>query len=332
MDACNPSPAQGADAIRSWRTELARKIASSLGSSEDRTTAIPRLSLHRRNTPTAPCSATYEPSVVVIAQGRKQVDLGHRSFIYDESRYLLTSIHLPIVSRVVEASEKAPCLALVLRLEVPLVRELLSREDVLIPPLPPQGPALSTGEVTVELLSAFCRLLDLTETPEDIPFLAGLIEREIVYRILRGPGGPRLRAIATQGDWSHRTARAIAWIRANYEKPLRVQELARMAGMGVSTLHHHFRALTDLSPLQYQKRLRLQAARARMLVHGVDAATAAFEVGYESASQFSREYRRFFGRPPMQDVRLLRLRDTPPTEAVSSMPGTAQPTTQPVPG
>lgn len=325
MDAYNPSPSQESDAIRIRRTELARRIALYLGSSGDRTTAIPRLSLHRRNAPTAPCSATYEPSVVVIAQGRKQVDLGNRSFIYDESRYLLTSIHLPIVSRVVEASDKAPCLALVLRLELPLVRELLSRDDVLIPPLPPQGPALSTGEMTVELLSAFCRLLDLTETPEDIPFLAGLIEREIVYRILRGPGGAHLRAIATQGDRSQRTARAIAWIRANYQKPLRVEELARMAGMGVSTLHHHFRALTDLSPLQYQKRLRLQAARARMLVHGVDAATAAFEVGYESASQFSREYRRFFGRPPMQDIRLLRLPDAAPMDSDVGVNGPTQP-------
>src|SRR6266481_6174245 len=144
-------------------------------------------------------------------------------------------------------------------------------------------------------LKPFCRLLDVLDAPEDIPFLSNLIQREIVYRLLRGPHGERLRAIATLGDQSHRTAKAIAWLRANYTKPLRVEELAEIARMGMSTLHHHFRALTAMSPLQYQKQLRLVAARERMLVEGLDAASAAFEVGYESASQFNREYKRFFG-------------------------------------
>jgi len=165
---------------------------------------------------------------------------------------------------------------------------------------PSDSPAMATGEATVEFLSACCRLMDLLDTPQDIPFLSGLIQREIIYRILRGPEGARLRAIATLGDQSHRTAKAIAWIRANYAKPLRVEGLAQIAGMGLSTLHHHFRALTAISPLQYQKQLRLQAARGRMLVDGLDAASAAFEVGYESASQFNREYSRFFGQPPMR--------------------------------
>jgi AraC-like DNA-binding protein len=145
------------------------------------------------------------------------------------------------------------------------------------------------------------------DAPEDIPFLSNLIQREIVYRLLRGPHGERLRAIATLGDQSHRTARAIAWLRTNYAKPLRVEKLAEVARMGVSTLHHHFRALTAMSPLQYQKQLRLVAARERMLVEGIDAASAAFEVGYESASQFNREYKRFFGQPPMRDVKVRRL-------------------------
>jgi transcriptional regulator GlxA family with amidase domain len=163
-----------------------------------------------------------------------------------------------------------------------------------------------TGETTAEFLSAFCRLIDLLNTPQDVPFLSGLIEREIIYRILRSAEGQRLRAIATLGDQSHRTAKAIAWVRLNYAKALRVEDLAQMAGMGVSTLHHHFRALTAMSPLQYQKQLRLHAARGRMLVDGLDAASAAFEVGYESASQFNREYSRFFGQPPIRNVRTLR--------------------------
>jgi len=131
--------------------------------------------------------------------------------------------------------------------------------------------------------------------------------RSIVYRLLRGAQGERLRAIATLGDQSHRTAKAIAWLRANYTKPLRVEKLAEIARMGMSTLHHHFRSLTAMSPLQYQKQLRLVAARERMLVEGIDAASAAFEVGYESASQFNREYKRFFGQPPMRDIKARRL-------------------------
>lgn len=303
---------------RELRAELARKIASFMSSAEDRATGIPGVTLHRRTAPTAPCPTTYEPGVIVIAQGRKRVDLGQNTFIYDASRYLLTSVDLPIVSRVIEASEEAPCLALVLKLEMPVVRELLSREEMQIADAPSGGPAMATGETTVEFLSACCRLMDLLDTPQDIPFLGGLIQREIIYRILRGAEGARLRAIATLGFQSHRTAKAIAWIKANYAKPLRVEDLAEITGMGVSTLHHHFRALTAMSPLQYQKQLRLQAARGRMLMDGLDAASAAFEVGYESASQFNREYSRFFGQPPMRDIRTLRSPSAPPLESVSN--------------
>jgi AraC-like DNA-binding protein len=307
---------QDRDRAPALRTELARKIAFHIGSAEKRITEIPGLSLHRRTAATTPCSATYEPSVIVIAQGRKRVDLGDKSFLYDPSRYLLTSLDLPVVTRVVEASEEVPCLAMALKLQMSAVRVLLSREEFQISGPPPDGPAMGTGETTVEFLRACCRLLDLLNDPQDIPFLSGLIEREIVYRILRSSEGARLRAIATLGDQSHRTAKAIAWIRANYAKPLRVEDLAEIAGMGVSTLHHHFRVLTAVSPLQYQKQLRLQAARARMLVDGLDAASAAFEVGYESASQFNREYSRFFGQPPMRDIRTLRSADAPPMAAV----------------
>jgi transcriptional regulator GlxA family with amidase domain len=171
---------------------------------------------------------------------------------------------------------------------------------------------MTTGEVTMDLLSACCRLLDLLDTPEDIPFLSGLIQREMIYRILRGVEGARLRAIATLGEQSHRTAKAIAWLKSNYEKPLRVEDLAHMARMGVSTFHHHFRGMTAMSPVQYQKQLGLQAARARMLTDDLDASSAAIEAGYESVSQFNREYSRLFGQPPMRDVRALRSAGTSP--------------------
>jgi len=300
------------------RAELARKIAFFTGSAENRATEIPGLTLHRRTAPTAPCSMTYEPGLTVIAQGRKRVDLGRTTFICDASRFLLTSVDLPVVSRVIEASEKVPCLALSLKLEMPMVRELLSREEIQVAEAPSGSPGMATGETTVEFLRACCRLVDLLDTPQDIPFLSGLIQRELVYRILHSAEGTRLRAIATLGEQSHRTAKAIAWIRANYAEPLRVEDLAEIAGMGVSTLHHHFRVLTAMSPLQYQKQFRLQAARGRMLMDGLDAASAAFEVGYESASQFNREYSRFFGQPPMRDIRALRSPSAPPLESVGN--------------
>ena len=300
------------------RAELARKIARFTGGAEHRATEIPGLTLHRKTTRTAPCSITYAPSVTVLAQGRKRVDLGRQSFIYDPSRFLLTSIDLPVVSRVMEASDKAPCLAMSLKLEMLVVRELLGREEIQASEMALDAPGMATGETTVEFLDACCRLVELLDTPRDIPFLSGLIEREIIYRILRSNGGARLRAIATLGEQSHRTAKAVAWIRTNYAKPLRVEELAEMAGMGVSTLHHHFRVLTAMSPLQYQKQLRLQAARERMLTEGMDAASAAYAVGYESASQFNREYSRLFGQPPMRDMRTLRSPGAPPLESVAA--------------
>lgn len=304
------------DRTRESQAELARKIALFIGSAENRATDIPGLTLHKRTAPTAPCSMTYQPGLTVIGQGRKRVELGRNIFIYDASRFLLTSVDLPVVSRVIEASEGAPCLALSLKLELPVVRELLSREEIQVAEAPSDSPGMATGETTVEFLNACCRLLDLLDTPQDIPFLGGQIQREIIYRILRSAEGARHRAIATLGEQSHRTAKAIAWIRGNYAKPLRVEELAKLAGMGVSTLHNHFRALTAMSPLQYPKQLRLLAARGRMLMDGLDAASAAFEVGYESASQFNREYRRFFGQPPIRDIRNLRLPSAPQLESV----------------
>jgi AraC-like DNA-binding protein len=308
-----PSP------VLELRAALARKIASVVGKEENRITEIPGVSLHQRTAPTPPCRATYHPGIIVVAQGRKQVNLGHTSFIYDDSHFLLTAVDLPIVSWVAEATAEVPCLVLSLKLDTSMVRELLSREEIHVAEAPSDSPAMSIGKTTPEFLNACGRLLDLLDSPQDIPFLSGLIQREIIYRVLRGRVGARLRAVATLGDQSHRTAKAIAWITANYAKPLHVEELAQIAGMGVSTLHHHFRVLTAMSPLQYQKQLRLQSARSLMLNNGLDAASAAFEVGYESATQFNREYSRFFGQPPMRDIRALISPGAPKLELAGSL-------------
>ncbi|MCX7604186.1 MAG: AraC family transcriptional regulator [Bryobacteraceae bacterium] len=292
--------------IEPLRRELARQIAFFASGGERVTTAVPGLLLVRRTQPTAPTPACYEPSLALVAQGRKELELPGRRLFYDESHFLITSLDMPVLSRVVEASPERPYLCMLLRLEMPVVREMLAQGEIPAPAAPPDADAMAVGEATEELLDACCRLLRLLEKPAEIPFLAGLLQREIIYRILQTPAGARLREIATMGTHGQRIGRVIEWLRRNYEKPVRVEELARMAAMGVSTFHHHFRELTAMSPLQYVKQLRLQAARQKMLSEGLDASSAAYAVGYQSASQFSREYKRYFGVPPSLHLRSVR--------------------------
>ena len=293
--------------IAEFRSELIRKITARFDGEGIEPTGIPGLSFYRRCSPTACTSAAYEPSLIVFLQGKKRVNLGKTALICDHSTFLLTSIDLPVVSQVTHASPEKPILGLILKLEIPEVRKILSEEEITAPEPSSGRRGMTIGAITPELLNACSRLLDLLDTPQDIPFLSGLIQREVIYRVLRSPQGAHLRAIATLGEQTHRTAKAVAWLRTNYASPLRVEDLAGKAQMGVSTLHHHFRSLTAMSPLQYQKQLRLHVARERMLQEGIDAASAAFAVGYESASQFNREYSRFFGQSPMRDVKARRL-------------------------
>jgi AraC-like DNA-binding protein len=288
------------------RAELARKIAAHIRVDGREATDVPGMRLYRKSAPTECTSAAYEPELIVFVQGEKHINVGGTTLVCNESTFLLTSIDLPVVSQVTKASNEEPILALMLKLEMPTVREILSQEEIHLPEAVCGTRGMAVGETSVELLGACSRLLDLLDAPQSISFLSNLIQREIIYRLLRGPQGKHLRAIATLGEQSNRTAKAVAWLRENYAKPLRVEELASVAQMGVSTLHHHFRSLTTMSPLQYQKQLRLHTARVRMLMNGLDAASAAFEVGYESPSQFSREYSRFFGQPPMRDIKVRR--------------------------
>lgn len=305
--------------LESLRDALARQILVRTRPDAVMDTPIDGLKLIQRTHPTGPLAVTYEPSLAVVVQGRKQIELGGATIVYDPSRFLLTSLDLPVMSRVTEASPRRPYACLALKLEMPVVRELAARIDPGPQELAAHGPAMATGPVTEELLGALCRLVSLLDAPDDLPVLGPLIRREITYRILRSPAGARLRQIAVMGEESQRVGRAVEWIRRNFREPLRIADLAAMANMGLSTFHRHFRALTNMSPLQYQKKLRLQAARDRMLSEGLDVASAAFEAGYESVSQFTREYSRLFGRPPGRDVRDLRAAAARPLAAAGNV-------------
>jgi len=285
---------------------LANAISKVVGKDSEVSTAVPGLTLYRNTVPTAPNPCSYVPSLLVIPQGKKRVDLGKQSYVFGESTFLLTSIELPIVSRVCAASAEKPYLAFFLKLDMGMVRDVLHSEEVHIPPPPVGTRGMVLGEATIELLAPCLRMIQLLHTPQDVPFFGKLLHREIIYRLLQGPQGDRLRSVATLAEQSYRTAKAVTWLRDNFKRTLNVDELASMTGMSRSTLNHHFRGLTAMSPLQFQKQLRLHAARLKMLTDKLDAASAAFEVGYESPSQFNREYKRFFGQPPMRDIQALR--------------------------
>jgi AraC-like DNA-binding protein len=289
------------------RQEVIRKVMARIPADGLEATAIPGLSLYRRSEPTACNCVNYQPELIVFLQGEKRIQVGGATHVCDGSTFLLTSIDLPVTSQVTRASNSEPILGMILKLEMPLVREILSQEEFAAADFSRGVRGMAVGVTTVEMLDVCSRMLGLLDRPGEIGFLGGLLHRELLYRLLRGPQGRHLRAIATLGDQTNRTAKAVAWLKANFNKPLRIEDMATIAQMGVSTFHHHFRSLTQMSPLQYQKQLRLQAARDRMLNQGMDAASAAFEVGYESASQFNREYSRFFGQPPMRDVRAMRI-------------------------
>jgi AraC-like DNA-binding protein len=286
--------------------ELADVISKVMGHASEVPTAVPVLTLYQNTVPTAPNPCTYVPSLLVIPQGKKRVDLGKQSYVFGESTFLLTSIELPIISRVCAASAEKPYLAFFLILDMEMVRDVLHSEEVHIPSPPIGTRGMVLGEATRELLAPCLRMVQLLHTPQDVPFFSKLLQREIIYRLLQGAQGDRLRSVATLADQSYRTAKAVTWLRDNFKKTLNVDELALMTGMSRSTLNHHFRGLTAMSPLQFQKQLRLHAARQKMLTEELDAASAAFEVGYESPSQFNREYKRFFGQPPMRDIHALR--------------------------
>jgi len=293
------------DRARASRDELTARIARHVaedGSLE----AAPGLFLYRFSSPTGPRYGVNEPSFCVIAQGSKEVLLGKERYRYDADQYLLVSVGLPVVSHVIEASHERPYLAVRLVLEPAVVTSVLIEAGLLAAGVDGGVKALAVSRLDASLLDAMVRLVRLLDAPSDYAVLGPLVAREIVYRLLLGEQGGRLRQIAVIDGRAHRIARAIDLLRTNHGKALGIAGLARQLGMSPSGFYHQFKAATGMSPLQFQKRLRLQEARRLLLGGDVDAATAGYRVGYDDASHFSREYRRLFGEPPLRDVARLR--------------------------
>jgi AraC-like DNA-binding protein len=284
--------------------ELAKLVERHAPSDGLHSTLLPRLTLIRYSAATQPHHGLCNPALAVVAQGRKRALLGNQSYVYDPASFLVVSVDLPMVGCVLEASPEEPYLSLKLDLNLPVLSEILLEHGAA--PAPATGPGLTLSKMTPGLLDSVVRLLRLLDTPGDLPALAPLAEREILYRLLTGEQGHAVRQIACAESRVSQVSRAIAWIKNNYRDRFSIDALAAEAGMSASSLHEHFRAATTMSPLQYQKQLRLQEARQLMLAEALDAATAGFRVGYESPSQFSREYRRLFGAPPASDITRLR--------------------------
>ncbi len=292
--------------LESALAEMAALIARFTDGVEGlRSTAVRTLTLSRASAPTQMHHGVHNPCVCVIAQGAKRVMLGEEVYLYDRARYLAASVDLPVSGQVIEATPGKPYLGIKLDVAPHEIAALLLESP---PPQsgdtsPSRGLFVST--VDADLVEGFVRLLRLLDTPEDIPALEAGMRREILYRMLKGEQGHRLRQIANVAAHSKRIAKAIDWLRQNFTQPLRIDELATQASMSTSSFHEHFRAVTAMSPLQFQKQLRLQEARQLLLSEALDAATAGHRVGYESPSQFSREYSRLFGVPPATDRRRL---------------------------
>src|SRR3954452_13253971 len=302
----------GSDVVTNELARLASAVERQTGADGGYDTAVPALRLSRFSAPSDLVALVYEPCLCVVAQGAKEVLLADETYRLDPARSLLVSVDLPVAARVVEASSGRPYLAVRIALDPAVVGELLA-DGTAAPPLGPPARAIAVTPVEPPLLDAVTRLVALLGSPRDVAPLAPLALREITYRVLAGPQGSRLRQIASAGAPAHRIARAVRWLKDHFADPLRVEALARHVGMSPSAFHLHFKGVTALSPLQYQKRLRLQEARRLMLGEGLDAAEAAFQVGYESPSQFGREYRRMFGTPPRKDVAALKAEVQPAT-------------------
>lgn len=289
------------------QAELAARIGRTASGDGAQATAIPALTVIRASTPSQPLASVYHPSLCIVVQGRKRALLGGEIYTYDPLNYLVVSMSLPVVGQIIEATPAQPYLCVRIDLDPAIVNELLAQLGAAAPPRASEGRALFLARTSAALLDAVLRLVRLLDAPDDAAVLAPLALREIHYRVLLGELGQRLRSLCEADGASQRVARAIELLKARYSEPLRVEDLAAAAHMSPSSLHQRFREATATTPLQFQKQLRLQEARRLMLTEGIEAAAAGYRVGYESPSQFSREYRRLFGAPPRREVAARRI-------------------------
>ena len=296
---------------------LAAEIGKIARNDGDYQTAIPQLMVARRSGRTEPLSCMYMLGLAVVAQGGKRVTLNEQVVDYAPGQSLLVTVDLPVVSQVMQADLAQPFLGLLIKLDMRALVQLAA--DMALPPLPRDQAAqgLSLAAMEEPLLDAVLRLVRLLQEPQHIERLGPLVQQEIMVRLLTGPHGPYLRHLMAAGSPSHQVAQAIAWLRSNYHRDVLMDELAARAHMSPSTFRAHFRNLTGMSPLQYQKQLRLQEARQLMLTQSLDASSTAIRVGYESVSQFNREYSRQFGAPPQRDIK--RMRELPGGGVVQSL-------------
>ena len=301
----NRSPGR-VDLGEALRRELAKLLERRTNSEGRNETAIPELKLYRYSQPTESANILMEPAVYVVVQGRKKVTVGDETYIYDRSQYLAVSVDLPAVGRVFQASPEEPYLCMTLTVDPRDLAALIVETGRQAPRDDHDGRALYLSALQAPLLDGFLRLVRLLDAPQDIPVLAPLIMRELHYRLLQGEQSGRLAQMAIGDGRLRRVSGAIAWIKEHFAEPLQIEALAKRVNMSPSALHHYFKAVAAMSPVQYQKRLRLQEARNLLLSDATSAEAVAYEVGYASASQFNREYVRLFGQPPRRDAERLR--------------------------
>ena len=298
--------AQDTARVAALCAELAALLEQRTGVDGGHETPIPQLTVWRFSNPTEPAHVLQQPAVYVVVQGRKQVTVGDETYIYDPSQYLAVSLELPTVTHVVEASPDAPYLCMTLRVDARELAALIVETERPAPRDDHDGRALFVSSLQAPLLDGFLRLVRLLDAPHDIPVLAPLVLRELHFRLLQGEQHGRLAEMAIGDGRVRRVAGAISWIKEHYTEPLQIDALAKRVNMSASALHGHFKAVAGVSPIQYQKHLRLQEARHLLMSEGTSAEAVAYEVGYASPSQFSREYARLFGEPPRRDADRMR--------------------------
>ncbi|MFT8313741.1 MAG: AraC family transcriptional regulator [Clostridium sp.] len=294
------------DKITTYQEELVSMINGIVREDGLHTTAIPTLQLFRASNISEPLHTIYEPSLLVIAQGSKIVTLADENYQYDSTSYLVASVHLPITGQIIQASPEEPYFCVQINFNTEQILDIIKESDDVWNGKKDSGRGIVVNKINSDLFDAVLRLVRLLHTPKDIPVLSPLIIREILYRILQDSQGNLIKQFAMIGSHAHCIAKVIQFINSNFSKPLRIEDLAKKVNMSTSSLHNQFKKVTAMSPLQYQKLIRLQEARRLLFTESSEAANIGFQVGYESPSQFSREYARMFGLPPISDINRLR--------------------------